>query len=759
MSDRSLALLRRGRLCLLVFLATQLACVGSPALAQQNTAAPAPAKRPRVGLVLAGGGARGAAHVGVLKVLEELRIPIDCIAGTSMGALVGGGYASGMPAREIDEFLRSINWAEVVGGVGNRSLKTAEQNSFDDATGSIEVGLKGGRIVTEAGLISTGSIEDVLRRYVAKARSVADFNKLPIPYRAVATDMLTGNMVVLDHGDIATAMRASMAIPGAFAPVITDQYVLSDGFVVRNIPVDVARGLCGDVVIVVNLAKANATREQLTNPLALVSRGNDLMMEVNERQQLQTLTDRDVRIDVDLEDISSTDFQRTPEIIDIGEKAARAAASRLARLSVSEQEYAAWRERVTVHQNIKTQLADVQFQGLTRVNPQYLRTLTKVHAGDTVDTAAISQDAARMSVLDDLESVEYRFTGDPDNPTLLWQPKEKDIGPDYLRPSVGVYAAGGGDLQVELAVQHVRRWLNSYGAQWRNRVQIGTTALAETSLYQPLDVAQTYFIEPALLGRRSLEDVYDSTERVARYIFTDLGGQIDFGKNIANDAQVRLGYWNVRRRSYVDTGIPEMPTVNTRDAGLAMTAIYDTRETSSFATHGTAAEIQYYWSGSSLGADRNWQRLEAAFREPIPAGKLLTWITAAGGTDLGTDLPSDRAFSLGGPQSFRGYAQGEVRARRYLSLNGDFLWHVADILTLASQSLYAGVSVQASRVYDRVDPVPNGSLYGASVYLGGQTPFGTLGVGVGKATGAWAGWITLGTPIGTGSILNQPLFR
>ena len=750
---------RPGYLWILVVFAAALASGGA---AEAANAATAPAQRPRVGLVLAGGGARGAAHVGVLKVLEEMRIPIDCIAGTSMGALVGGGYASGMPASEIEEFLDSIDWKAVVGGVGNRPLKTAEQNSFDDSTGSVEVGLKGGRIVTQRGLISTGGIENVLRSYVARARSVADFNKLPIPYRAVATDMLTGDMVVLDHGDIATAMRASMAIPGAFAPVITDQYVLSDGFVVRNIPVDVARSMCADVIIAVHFVKDTATREQLSNPLQLVSRSNDVMTEANERLQLQTLTDRDIRIDVFMKDIGTTDFQRSREAIALGEKAARTAAGRLAALSVSEEDYAAWRRHVTVHQGIKSRVAAVQFEGLKRVNPEYLRTLTRVRPGDTIDTTSISRDAARMSVLDDLESVEYQLTGDPDNPTLLWQPKEKDIGPNYLRPSLGLYAAGSGDLQVELAVQHVRRWLNGYGGEWRNRAQIGTTALLDTSFYQPLNVAQTFFVEPGALLRRSLEDVYNNNERIARYNFTDLGGQIDSGVNLANDAQVRIGYWTDHRRAYVDTGAALMPVVDTRDAGLDAMMIYDTRETSSFATRGLAAELQYFWSGTSLGADRDWQRLEAAIRRAIPTGKMMLWLTAAGGTDVGTVLPADRAFSLGGPQSFRGYGQGQVRARRYLTVDGDFLWRIADIMPIASQTLYAGVGLQAARVYDRVDPVPNGSLYGVSVYLGGQTPLGTLGVGVGKATGSWAGWITIGTPVGTGStgsILNQPLFR
>jgi NTE family protein len=735
------------------------ALVAAGVAAQETTASGAPVQRPRVGLVLAGGGARGGAHVGVLKVLEELRIPIDCIAGTSMGALVGGGYASGMSASEIDQFVRKVDWKTVVGGVGNRPLESAEQKRFDAATGSIELGIRGGKVVTGSGLISTTLIEDMLRSYVARGRLVSDFDKLPIPFRAVATDMLTGNMVVIDHGDLAMAMRASMAVPGAFAPVITEQYVLSDGFVVRNLPIDVARNTCADVVIAVNLAKPPVTREQLGGAASMVSRSNDVMSEANERLQLQTLTDRDVRIDVNTGDIGAGDFERTPETISLGETAARLAAGRLAALSVPQAEYTAWRQSVAVHQSIEFRVADVQFEGLKRVNPEYLRTLTSVRPGDTVDTAAISRDATRMAVVENLDGVDYRLRGDPANPVLIWEPSETLIGPDFLRPSVGLYAAGGGDLQFELALQHVRPWLNSYGGEWRNRLQIGSDSLIQTSLYQPLNIGQTFFVEPQLLARQSVEDVYNGNNRIARYHFNDAGGEFDLGANLTNSGQIRIGYFDTKRRTDLDTGIGLLPEVDTTDAGLTATATYDSREQASFASTGIAAEVQYYKSDSSLGAVRDWERVEAAVRKGIPAGKMMLWFTAAGGTDLGSGLPADRAFSLGGPQSFPGYSIGEVRARRYWTLDGAFLWHVADILPILNQSLYSGVRFEGGRVYDRIDLTPDGTLYGASAYIGGRTPIGTLTVGVGWASGSRAGWITLGTPVGAGSILNSPMFR
>src|SRR6187455_374538 len=218
--------------------------------------APHIAGRPRIGLVLAGGGAKGGAHVGVLKVLEQLHVPIDCIAGTSMGALIGGGYASGIPAAELEAFVTTIDWGKVVGSQGRRDLEPIEQKRAGATySNEFEFGLTADGLTLPGGLVNTSNIEDLLRTYVANARMLDQFDKLPIPFRAVATDMVTGRMVVLKDGDLATAMRASMAIPGAFAPVIMDKMILNDGGLVRNIPIDVARELCADRVIVVNLVE------------------------------------------------------------------------------------------------------------------------------------------------------------------------------------------------------------------------------------------------------------------------------------------------------------------------------------------------------------------------------------------------------------------------------------------------------------------------------------------------------------------------
>jgi len=728
----------------------------------------APATRPKVGLVLSGGGAKGGAHVGVLKVLEEQHVRIDCIAGTSMGAVIGAGYAAGLPAAQLEQFVVAVDWEAVVGGTGRRLLQPIEQKRLKTAASSdLELGVNNHNIVTRAGLANTSGIDDLLRTYVAQARMVPDFDQLPIPYRAVATDMVTGKMVVLSRGDLARAMRASMAIPGAFSPVAWERYVLADGGQVRNIPVDVARQTCADIVIVVNLVEPETPPEELVQATQMVMRSMEVMLQANEAVQLESLTARDVRIDVPMGNISSVDFTRVPEAIPLGEAAARKAIDRLAALAVSDAEYTAWRNHVTQPQEITARVAGVRFEGLNKVNPDYLQTLTTIRPGDEVTAQAISADATRMSALESIDTVAYQLEGDPANPTLVWWPAEASIGTDVLRPSLGVYAGQGGDLKFLIGAQFVRSWLNDRGGQWRTNVQLGYESIFTTGWYQPFDVAQRWFVDPEILASRSIEDIYVDTERIAVYRFTDVGGSVEFGVNLSEVSQVRLGYVSMRRRSEVQTGISNLPgidqrivEVDERDAGLLASFAFDSRDAATFALRGVAAELLYLRSDQSLGGDRDWSRAEGGMRKGFAIRDNAMWLTLAGGIDLSEDqLPGDRTFSLGGPRTLPAYQFDEFRVRSYWLADLSFLWRLVELIPIRNQSIYGGFGLTAAGLFDRVDRIGDGEVYSISAQLGGPTPIGTFIVGIGAAKDSWGFWLSLGRPVGKGSILDQGLFR
>lgn len=728
--------------------------------ANQATAAEG-SSRPRVGLVLAGGGAKGGAHVGVLKVMEELRVPIDCIAGTSMGALIGGGYASGIPAAELEDFLVGVDWKKVVGSQGRRDLEPIEQKRAGATySNEFELGITPEGITTPGGLINTSNVEDLLRVYVANARLETDFDKLPIPYRAVATDMVSSNMVVLDHGDLATAMRASMAIPGAFSPVVMDTKILSDGGLVRNIPIDVARDLCADVVIVVNLVEPAADPLKLQSATQLLTRTMDVMIIANEELQLQSLKPSDIRVDVEMGSIGTADFERIPETIPLGEAAARRMSSALSRYAVPESQYVAWRTQVTQSQYMEAKLAAVRFEGLERVNPEYLASKSHLKGGDVVDTAVISKEAQRLSALQDFDSVGYRLDGDRESSILTWLPREKNWGPDYLKLDLGAYASRDGDLTFTLYGRHVRTWMNSLGAEWRNELQIGNETLLKTSIYQPLDAAHRFFIEPHVVYSRSVEDLFSNDERVARYRFEDAAASFDVGVNMGRYAQARVGYVYDRRQVEVDIGSELMPETSPIDAGVLVSAEFDSRDTAFSPTRGVAVALEYMHSDRALGADRDWERAEIGIGVAVPLRRDVIWVTLAGGSDLSGDLPADRTFALGGPGSFPGLELGELRVDGYWTVGTSYLWRVKDVLSIRNHALYAGIQLSAGAIYDRIDDGTSGDLYGGSVFLSGRTIVGPLTVGVGTtSTDSWSLWFSVGRPVGHGTILEKGIFR
>ena len=253
-----------------------------------------------------------------------------------------------------------------------------------------------------------------------------------------------------------------------------------------------------------------------------------------------------------------------------------------------EAQYVAWRNSITASQEIAARLAGVRFDGLQNVNPEYLAKTGSVKAGDTVDTAVISREAQRLSALQDFDSVGYRLDGDRDSPTLTWLPREKSWGPNYLKIDLGMYASEDGDLTFVLYGRHARTWLNSLGAEWRNEVQLGGQVLFSTSLFQPLDAAHRFFVEPQAVYSRSLEDLFFDDERVARYSFSDLGGTLDFGVNIGRRAQARVGYAYAHRNVNVEVGSPLMPQTERVDAGILASAEYDSRDTAFSPTRGMA---------------------------------------------------------------------------------------------------------------------------------------------------------------------------
>jgi NTE family protein len=736
-----------------------LGLVGAHGARAQPSSESAALQRPRIGLVLGGGGAKGAAHVGVLRVLDELRVPVDCVVGTSMGALVGAVLAAGTHPAELERQMVAIKWEEVVGGQGRRDrTPIGRKLSGITYTNSFEFGIGRGRLLTPGGFISTEQIEQALRTLVARAEATRDFDDLPIPFRAIATDMQQGEMVVLDSGDLPVAMRASMAAPGVFAPVMIDGRLLSDGGLMRNVPIDVARDLCADVVIAVWLTTPPRDLSSMASAFSMLERSLDVSIDANVRAQIETLTPADVGVEVPMGDIGSADFQRVPDAIKLGRAAAEAQRASLLRYSVAEDEYIQWAQSVGRADVETYTLAAVNIAGAGRVNPEYISArLTNVAPGASVTPEEVAADVQRVYELGDFERVDYQLVGESEDRSLQIDLTEKSWGPHFLRADFGLATYEGGDIFAIVRVDHDRTWVNDRGGRWHNALQIGRESLLTTDFYQPLDVRQRFFVRPIASAHETLEQIYVDDDRVAEYRVRQVYGQVDVGANFGTVAQVRFGLRHGWEEGKLDTGFifPDFP--QTTNTSLRLQGTYDTRDSVALPTRGSFLNVRYVRSDDWLDGEFAYETLEGVYARSFTVrdGDSLSLIV--GGADLRSgELSFAEDFELGGIRTFPGLRPGELRGNAYWFAGTAYYWRLFDMLPLFGNALYAGLRVQAGRMEQRIDAAPDDTLVGLSGSVGGRTPLGPFVVSVGYVdNGSWQLQFSIGRPVSEGSMLDE----
>jgi len=732
---------------------------GASAQAEEAAAAVATPERPRIALVLGGGGAKGLAHVGVLEVMDQLQVPVDCIAGTSMGALVGGAYATGMSAETLSEEALGIDWQKTVGSKGGRKYVPIERKlqarTFNNPA---EFGFEDGRLSGVSGLISTQDIEGTIRNLVSDARLQRDFDTLPIPFRAVATDMVSGDMVVMGSGDLSVAMRASMALPGVFSPVVEGNKVLSDGGMVRNLPVDIGRELCADVVIAVWLSTPQPGPDDLKSAAAILSRSTDVMIDANEKAQIATLTEQDIGISVPMGDIGTADFQRAADAVELGRQAALAASTALQRYSIPRSEYLAWRESVSTEQMRTVRLAGVKVVGLERVNPEYVQAqLQYLTDGAEVTLEQIEEDTGRIYALGDFSKVAYTFNGPPEARVIEIRPEEKSYGPNFFTLTAGLAGQTNGELLAILGVDHNMTWLNERGGRWHNVLQVGRQTIIASDFYQPFDTEQRFFIQPVVRYERNLQDIYQDGNRESRYYVGELFGRVDLGANIGTYAQLRGGVQSGWIDTRLDIGQSLLPDLDKeRDSNIGISGVFDTRDNAGLPLSGSYLNVRATDSGSWLSGEQEYTVAEGVLAQAIPFRGNSLNLFAAGGKELAGELPVTRDFLLGGIRSFPGLWLQELRGTSYWVAGGNYRQKIADIVSLFNQSFYAGLRAQAGRIGGSRTGDTEGTLYGLSGGVSGRSPLGAFNLSLGYVTNdSWALQFAIGAPIPEGTLLDE----
>jgi len=668
----------------------------APSTAQAQTE---PGSRPRIGLVLGGGGARGGAHVGVLRVLEELRVPVDAIAGTSMGAIVGGLYAAGLSAAQIEEQLTGIDWGLVFNNKPpRRDIEYRRKQDDPHLLVKFELGFHDGRFRFPAGVIGAHRPNLLLKMLTLPAAAVADFDSLRVPFRAVATDLGTGEMVVLRRGDLPAAILASLSIPGVFPPVEIDGRYLVDGGVVRNLPVDVVRAMDVDVVIAVDVGTPLARAEDLGSAVGVYAQTLTIFTRRNADSQLRDIRAADMLVTPDLGLIRATDFHLIDRAVEAGRAAAESLRGRLGPLALTP---AAWDSLVLRRaRSERPIIADfVRIDNTTRVSSRVIEGRLTLEAGDTLDAASLSAALDRVYGLGLFERVDFALVEEAGRRGLVIRPTEKPWGPNYIRFGLGLTDEPDGNSTFELRANIALTGLGSRGADFRTELRAGEERGLRAEFYQPLNWQGTWFVAPAVEAIQTLADAFESRVRVAQYDAERLRVALGAGRQLGRAGQLRA---TAERRWVVaepEIGDPGLPRFDVRQTVLAGHLDIDRIDDVYFPRRGQMMSLDFEraLATDSLSA---FSRFRAKGVHFFSSGPHTVALGAEIGTTFGSPLPLYEEFELGGFLRLSGLRRRQI-AGPYLGFGRlIYLNRVGDAVGLSvAGGLRAGGSLELGNAW------------------------------------------------------------
>ncbi len=755
-------------------------CLGPPA---SRADADAPPTRPRICLVLSGGGARGMAHIGVLKVLEELKIPIDCIAGTSVGAIVGGLYASGMTAQQIDATMRSLDWQEAFRDTPPRQ-DLAFRRKQDDRNFLVQLplGLKHGKILLPKGFIQGQKLQETLRQLTLPFNNGTEFDLLPTQFRAVATDLETGNAVLLERGDLAIAMRASMSAPGVFAPVELNGRLLVDGGLAENLPINVARSMHADVLIVSDVSFPLQARASLDSALSISNQMLAIMLHKDTDRQRASLGERDVLIVPNLGSVTATDFTVPGNVIAGGEAAARDAVARLSAYSLGD---SAYQEYLARRSSREPGLPPIQFVRVDEQSKRYEKTImAKMQplVGKPLDLDQVGKRITELYGLGNFETLDYSLVEQPrtaehaatagssaaagaaattgtaaagsaageTDTGIEVRARRKSWGPTYLRFGLNLEDDFQGTSHYNAAARFILTEINQLGAELLTDVQIGSDPKVFSEFYQPLTASRTWFVAPSARIESHDLPIYSNNVQIASFRDREAEADIDFGRDLGSWGEIRVGYHRLTGATHARWGDPDLvdPQYNLGEYFFKFS--YDRLDNVHFPREGQTFTLQWDANRTNLGADIASDKVRADWLTAHSRGRntLLLWASAGttlDGTFTSKDLP--QLYSLGGflnlsglpPESLIGphYAIARAIYFRKISRGGEGFFEFP---------AYLGMSFEVGNTWEHRGDVSFASARkDASVFVAFDTFLGPVYLGTGyDQSGTAAYYLFLG---------------
>lgn len=695
-----------------------------------------PEGRPRIGLVLGGGGARGIAHLSVLRTLEALQVPIDCISGTSMGSLVGALYASGMSVDEMQALVLGMDWERLFSDRLERPEQTYRRKRDDDLVLSqpgIGIGARGVRVAP--GLLAGERILLTFSKLVEPVAAIEHFDRLPIPYRAVAADINTGEAVIIERGDLALAMRASMSIPGAFPPVAMDGRVLVDGGVAQNLPVAAVRAMGADIVIAVNVGTPLATLDADASMLKVADQLVGLLTVGNTRQTIASLGERDILIEPPLGNrVATADFDKGPEAIAIGLEGVAPVRERLAALGVDAAAWAQNRAVRTGRLDAPPVVDFVRLDNRSDYSDEFVRDRVQLPLGQPLDSARLEQQLFALYGSRTLSLATYEVVEEDGRTGVVLHLKPKVQGPNYLEFGLSMSSDYEGRFDFEVRLGVLRSPFNDRGGEWRAMAQLGEEMQLLGEVYQPFGKAGRWFTygRGEYLDRKI--DTYDRDgDKLAEFSAASVGVVLGAGREFANHGAVSAGLRRSVGQATILIGDPDTPDVDFDTGEAFLDLSIDRLDSLYFPRQGYFLRNRYVDSREALGADRDFKQYDFDGLYARTFGAHAVQAGLRYHTTLSGTLPLQSRYRLGGYSRLVGFQPNELSGQHYAVLVGGYNYRIAQ---LVNQPALLGFTLEYGNAWEeRADMAFDDGILNASVYIGLDSWIGPILFGIGGREG------------------------
>ena len=722
------------RTCLIVALLAAFLAVATGA--QQPTVQPS--SRPKVALVFEGGGALGFAHIGVIEWIEAHHIPVDYVAGTSMGGLVGGLYASGMSPQEIANFVGGINWTAVLSGqVPFPALSYRRKEDKLAFPNRLEFGLKHG-FSLPSGLNSGSRVGLLLDEKMLPYYDLQSFDDLPIPFRCVATDMTTGREHVFKDGSLSQAMRSTMSIPGVFAPVEHGTQVYSDGAAVNNLPVNVARAMGADIVIAVYLDTGPFDKKSLSSLVGVAGRNVQIMVAANE---LNSMKDANILLKADVSKFTATEFEKSAEIIPQGVKVAQEHAAELEKYAVSD---ADWQAYVTQRNSRRrTALPVPQFvdiYGMHGVLQTQIANEFTQYVNKPIDTQQIEKTIVDLQGTGLYTSISYNLIDKDDKTGLLVRPRLKDYGPPFLNVGLFLSSNNVNDIQLGLGARATFFGMAGPGSELRVNASVGQLAGVSGELYKPLFVGKGYFVAPRAYYAHAVSAYYSGSQQLAQYTEERNGFGVDLGYQFSSKVELRVGEDYQWYGETLRIGTPIEQAFHITPLVSSAQFQYLGQDSVQVPTRGTEIRSLYTYSTQSPNSSEGYSQLDTKISHFIPVrSRGIILGIGEGGTSFGATNLGLAGFSLGGPLRLSAYEQGELLGNDYFLAQAGYLHQLFKLNPVIGDAVYVGGIYEIGKVWGAAPGTPS-LPYDVAGALVVKTLIGPIYGGVSVGDGGHHAW-------------------